>query len=97
MSGIDVAVAVVGLSDGSSDVTGSVMPQKNSFPIERATSKCLEIVSRNRGVQFEAHSIGGIKERAKYRGKYKHFTLPETTIILTQAENSGNSVVLHLS
>lgn len=45
MSGISIAVAVVGLPDGSSDVAASVMPQKGSFSIKRATGKSLEIVS----------------------------------------------------
>lgn len=45
MSGIGMAVAVVGLPDGSSDVAASVMPQKSSFPIKGATGKSLEIVS----------------------------------------------------
>lgn len=45
MSGIGIAVAVVGLPDGSSDVAASVMPQKSSFPIKGATGKSLEIVS----------------------------------------------------
>lgn len=97
MSGIGIAVAVVGLLNGSSPVTPSVVPKNNSFPIERATGKSLEIVSQNHWVQFEAHSMGGIEERAKYKGKYKHFTLLETTIIFTQAENSDISVVLHPS